>query len=75
VFPPKELINFYANESEVTECSKVIAVENDHLQMIDVKKKEIKRLSLEGSPDKEFLVKLSVMNRCGRGFCTIIRDY
>ena len=45
-FPPACLINFYANEVEGQEQSKVIAVEHDCLQLIDVKRKEIKKLKV-----------------------------
>jgi hypothetical protein len=47
--PPLMLINFYANEKEFHEQTKVVAVEHDSLQLIDVKKKEIKKLRVGGS--------------------------
>jgi hypothetical protein len=77
VLPPKALINFYANESDSQDTSKVIAVEHDCLQLIDVKKKEIKRLSInkDTSSERDFLISISLNTRGGRGFCTIIRDY
>ena len=71
------MINFYGNEIDSQECSKVIAVENDCLQLIDVKKKEIKRLKIkkDTNENRDWLISLSLNNRGGRGFCTIIRDY
>ena len=47
------MINFYGNESEPQECSKVIAVEHDCLQLIDVKKKEIRKLKISASTKLE----------------------
>ena len=55
----------------------MIAVEHDCLQLIDVKKKEIKRLSIkkDSTSDRDFLIPFSLNTRKGHGFCTIIRDY
>ena len=88
-FPPRGLINFFDNEIEGQDCSKVIAVEHDCLQMIDVKKKEIKKLKMKINQVKDsnaplsqtafesprdWLLNVSLSKRGGNNFCTIIRD-
>ena len=58
VLPPRGLIDFYGNESEPQECSKVIAVEQDCLQLIDIKKKEIRKLKMSTGAKSESSSKL-----------------
>lgn len=75
--PPRGLINFQSNEFPIQECSKVIAVEHDCLQVIDVKKKEIKKLMIKNeggatkdsgksnANNKEWLYKISLTKTTG----------
>mmetsp|Transcript_11064 Transcript_11064/g.16814 ORF Transcript_11064/g.16814 Transcript_11064/m.16814 type:complete len:181 (+) Transcript_11064:1913-2455(+) len=83
MFPPAGLINFFGNETDISEHTKVVVVEHESLSIIDVKRKDIKRLKVKpsqtenvfsGDLTKEFLIKKALTKNIGKQFCTIIRD-
>ena len=89
--PPRGLINFLDLEYQNPhDQSKVIAVEQDCLQLIDLKKKEIRKIKIKNDSKsieqlrdqgsiidftKEWLFKMAMSKTGGKSGCQIVRDF